>query len=156
LKARNRATWASSPAPDVVDHQQAAGSERQFGAGLGCVEKHHRCAAVRGRGGGRQQVALAAAGGAPDVEGLEAARVAQAAQALQQFGVGADDEVVQRRRLLGLEVEQHLAVPGIHSSTPIAAAGDTACALFAHAGRTRQCVLRAAAVAGLWRRVHFR
>jgi hypothetical protein len=58
-------------------------------------------------------VALAAARIAPYVDGLEAAGIAQAAQAFDQFGVGAEDEVVQRRRLLRLQVEQHLLLPRI-------------------------------------------
>jgi hypothetical protein len=102
LKARNSATWASALSASMSSITSrlpgASGNSLPASAAL---STDYRSIRFRGRGGHRrQQMAFAAASGsAPDVKRLEAVAFAKVAQALQQFAVGADDEVVQRRRL---------------------------------------------------------
>jgi len=93
---------------DGVDDQQAAGGRLKVGGGGTVIEKEHRAPAQRQRRRGAKQVRLAAACGAPQIKGVEAAGQRECAQAGQQLLIFSGDEIVQAGRLGRLEVEQQL------------------------------------------------
>ncbi len=91
---------------DVIDHQQAARGCMKVVGSRAISQQQGGAAAQRQSGGGVEQVALAAARGTPKINRVEAARLRKHAQARQQFVVFADDEIVERGRLVEPKIEQ--------------------------------------------------